>query len=136
MDFLALEAQTVVRSVGEFHVGADGSSLLRVGLDLGDGASISLSCASDGQSLQIGSGVLQDYDIDRDGRVEVREFGLPGGAELNKAIPLVDADGLTFGVLLRTDGPDLFVFNWGDELYAQESLPPQVRNGCRTPLPL
>ena len=56
--------------------------------------------------------------------------------QVREAVPLVDADGLTFGVLLRADGRELFVFNWGDDLYAQESLPPHVRAACRTPLPL
>ena len=137
MKFSELEARTVLRSVGEFHVGTDGSSsLLHLGCDLGDGTWITIGCASDGQSLQVGSEILCDYDMDRQGRTEVREFGLAGGVQVRKVIPMVDADGLTFGVLLRTDGRDLFVFKWGDDLNAQESLPPRVRDACKTPLPL
>ncbi len=123
--------------MGEFDVGTDGStSLLRVGLDFGDGALVTLAGASDGQSLQVGSEVLRHYDVERHGRIEVREFGLPTGAHVREAVPMVDADGLTFGVLLRTDGRDVFVFNWGDGLYAQESLPAHVRAACTTPLRL
>jgi hypothetical protein len=136
MSFSELEARTVVRSVGEFHVSPDGSSsLLHLGLDLGDGAWITLGCASDGQSLQVGSEVLRNYDMEGHGRIEVREFGLPRGVRVREAIPMVDTDGLTFGVLVRTNGRDMFVFNWGDDLYAEQSLPPHVRDACRTPLP-
>ena len=137
MSFPELEARTVVRSVGEFHLGTDGStSLLRVGLDFGDGALVTLASASDGQSLQVGREVLRGYDMERYGRIEVRELGLATGAHLREAVPMVDDSGLTFGVLLRTDGRDVFVFNWGDDLYAQESLPGHVRAACTTPLPL
>jgi hypothetical protein len=137
MSFSELEARTVVRSVGEFHVGTDGStSLLRVALDFGDGARVTLASASDGQSLQVGSEVLRDYDMERYGRTEIRELGLPTGAHVREAVPMVDADGLTFGVLLRAEERDVFVFSWGDDLYAQESLPAYVRAACTTPLPV
>ena len=36
---------------------------------------------------------------------------------------MVDSDLITFGVLLRTRARNLFVFNWGDGLYAEDALP-------------
>ncbi len=74
---------------------------------------VTLAGASDGQSLQVGSEVLRHYDMERHGRIEVREFGLPTGAHVREAVPMVDADGLTFGVLVRTDGRDVFVVQLG-----------------------
>ena len=136
MAFPELEGRVVRRSVGEFHVHGDRVSLLHLGLYFGDGEVVAFGCASDGQSLQVASESLRNYDMAEHGRVEVREFGLPPGDAIVDAVPMVDQDRLTFGVFLRTRTAALFVFNWGDDLLAQESLPQHVREACVTPLPL
>jgi hypothetical protein len=70
------------------------------------------------------------------GRVDLRALDhlLPAGA-LDQVLPLLDEDGLTFGVLLGTGTSSLFAYNWGDELYIEQTLPPHVRESCVTSLP-
>jgi hypothetical protein len=117
VSWLELRGRRVLRSVDEFNVSPNGSeSLTHLGLDFGDGRLVTLGCASDGQSLQVGYEVLRDYDMGDSGRMEVREFGLSTGSTIAEVIAMVDSDQLTFGLILRTCGHDLFVFNWGDVL--------------------
>ncbi len=110
--------------------------MTHVGLHFGDGKVLTLGCGSDGQSLQVGFEELRYYDMSEYGRMEVREAGLPNGSIIDDAVPMVDEDQITFGVLLRTRERDVFVFNWGDDLYAEDALPLHVREACANELPL
>ena len=125
------------RAVVEVHVASDGTeSLTHIGLDFGDGKLVTLGCGSDGQSLQVANEVLRDYEMKECGRMEIREFALAPGSLIDEAVPMVDSDLITFGVLLRTRARNLFVFNWGDDLYAEDALPTHVRDACVNALPL
>jgi hypothetical protein len=135
--FAELAGRHVQRSVAEVHVGQDDSeSLMRIGLHFGDGNLLTLACSPDGQSLQAELGDFKDYDMREYGHVEVRELKALHGSTIDAAIPLVDEDHLTFGVLLRVHDRDLFVFNWGDDLYVEKALPEHVRKACISALPV
>ncbi len=127
-----LEGRVIAECRVEDHV-ADGSRRpLHVGLAFTDGTAITLGAASDGQSLQLGSEQLGDYDMAEYGRVEVRREGLPcdvlaPGLTIRAAVPLVDEDLLTIGLRIETGAGKVYVYNWGDELLIEPELPGVVR---------
>lgn len=113
-----------------------GESLLFVRLDFTDGTGVRFGSASDGHSLRLDAETLIGYDMAEAGRSEVRRLDQPSAQErLEEVVPLVDRHGMMFGLLLTTATTRLFVFNWGDELYAGSRLPDVVRreSGCSLP---
>jgi hypothetical protein len=127
-----LLGRTVATCRVEEHVFDARTKPLHVGLTFTDGLIITLGAASDGQSLQLASEHLRDYDMGEYGVVNVREHGTPcdvlaPGETIRRAHPLVDEDRLTIGLHITSDAGEVYVYNWGDELFIERELPSVVR---------
>ena len=137
MELADLIGRVVAEATAAVHAHPESDdTLLFVRLDFTDGTGVRFGTASDGQSLCLDAETLNSYDMAELGRVDVRPLEkLSTQERLEEAVPLIDGDGLTFGVLLTTATSRVFVFNWGDELYAEPQLPDVVRRESGRSLP-
>lgn len=132
VDWSDLVGRTVAACRVEEHVFEAKRTPLHVGLAFTDGATVTLGVASDGQSLQLGTQRLREFDMAESGIVELRGEGTPcdalaPGVRIRAAVPLVDEDRLTIGLGFETDAGNVYVYNWGDELFIEAELPDVVR---------
>lgn len=94
-----------------------------------------MRCAADGQSVKVTDHRLGELELGPYGETKVCKCGPPTPALLVKVVPLVDDDGMTFGLLISTNRGSMFVYNWGDELQVALALPSHVRETLSSPLP-